>query len=504
MQQLTRVANAFRRNNSVSKTSAMALHDVVKTFDNVRHDGLVFKLQRYNLLSYMVKIINNVGKDIPRQYSRAPAVQHFTYDMPEPPEGGILSLLADNTFIVYNDRVIRALVALVPHHLEDLYQRGEDSVNIFPNSKSPKHVPSGECKNILNDTTMEWANEADYLDLIIDSRIQYVIVDEWHFEVAGKNSSKGVFGQLQSNLVEFSASPLALPNKERLVAYDVTVPFVTLKVLTIFRHPKNTQTRNIFLLPFRSTVWEALLTILVLTSMVLMASIHGKLHIMLLVKGQCILPVLGFLCQQTYKSNMSNYSFRIAMFGVTVFSFFIYQFYSSFIIGYLLVLPPKNIRSIEHLLASSLEYSIEDQSYNRDFFNRTRNPTALELLKQTFNDHQICELQEILLFPFRPLYIPVPKKSPLKEVFRVTLRRILETGLAQRLKNRFTPGKPPCVKKVFSFVQVEFSDVVSLYIFLGVAGAIALFVFIVEVVSFHTRRYLEMQNFKRRYPVWLD
>ncbi|XP_062565521.1 ionotropic receptor 75a-like, partial [Armigeres subalbatus] len=373
--------------------------------------------------------------------------------------------------------------------------------------------------------------------------LQYVIVDELHFDLVGKNSSKGVIGQVQKNLVDFSASPLGLPNIERLAAYDVTVPFVTLKVLTIFRHPKNTHTRNIFLLPFRSTVWKALLIILILTSLIFLASHHAGPQILLLFNEQCVLPVVGFLSQQTYLSKTSNPSFRIAMFAVILFSFFIYQFYSSFIIGYLLVLPPKNLRSIEHLLASSLEYSIEDQSYNRDFFNRTRNPTALELFKrkvlpnkygftnityglslvkrgshafhcdtsyaytlilESFNDHQICELQEIVLYPFRAIYIPVPKGSPLKEIFRVTLRRIMETGLGQRLKKTFAPGKPQCIRKSFSFVQVELSNVLGLYVFLGAAAGIAMTVLIAENILFSITRYMEMRKFRRLYPVWLD
>ncbi|XP_062538281.1 uncharacterized protein LOC134206570 [Armigeres subalbatus] len=139
--QLTRVTNVLRRNKFVSKTSAMALLDVEKAFDNVWHDGLVYKLQRYNLPSYLVKIINNylsartfrvsisgassnahnIVAGVPQGSILGPLLFNlFTSDMPEPPEGGILSLFADDTSIVYNGRVIRALVAKLQRGLDAL------------------------------------------------------------------------------------------------------------------------------------------------------------------------------------------------------------------------------------------------------------------------------------------------------------------------------------------------------------------------------------------------
>lgn len=200
--QLTRVTNVLRRNKFVSKTSAMALLDVEKAFDNVWHDGLVYKLQRYNLPSYLVKIINNylsartfrvsisgassnahnIVAGVPQGSILGPLLFNlFTSDMPEPPEGGILSLFADDTSIVYNGRVIRALVAKLQRGLDALTEyltswkicinAAKTQVIIFPHSKSPKLVPPGDCKIILNGTTVEWANEAGYLGLTLDSKL---------------------------------------------------------------------------------------------------------------------------------------------------------------------------------------------------------------------------------------------------------------------------------------------------------------------------------------------
>ena len=120
--QLTRVTQILRRNKSVSNTSAMALLDIEKAFDNVWHDGLVFKLQRFNFPIFLVKIIknylsnrsfqvflNNIPSDtfnvdagVPQGSLLRPVLFNiFTSDAPPLPGGGIMSMFADDTAIIY-------------------------------------------------------------------------------------------------------------------------------------------------------------------------------------------------------------------------------------------------------------------------------------------------------------------------------------------------------------------------------------------------------------------
>ena len=46
----------------------------------------------------------------------------------------------------------------------------------------------------------------------------------------------------------------------------------------------------------------------------------------------------------------------------------IYQFYSAFLVGYLLSEPSRFINTLEDLVNSDLEMGIEDIGYNYDFF----------------------------------------------------------------------------------------------------------------------------------------
>lgn len=200
--QLTRVANNLRRNKSLSKTSAMALLDVEKAFDNVWHDGLVFKLHRFNLPTYLVKIINNylsnrtfrvslqgansdplnIPAGVPQGSILGPLLYNiFTSDIPPLPENSSLSLFADDTSVVQNGRFIRTLTSRLQRDLNVLsdylinwkicINAAKTQVILFPHSKSPRLVPAEDCKITLGGTTVDWSSEADYLGLTLDSKL---------------------------------------------------------------------------------------------------------------------------------------------------------------------------------------------------------------------------------------------------------------------------------------------------------------------------------------------
>lgn len=204
--QLSRVTNILRRNKSVSKTSAMALLDVEKAFDNVWHDGLVYKLHRFGFPSYLVKIIKNylsgrtfrvslsgasanaqgISAGVPQGSILGPLLYNlFTSDMPPLPENGTLSLFADDTSVVYKGRAIRALAAKLQRGLEVLTEyltswkicinAAKTQVILFPHSNSPRLDPPEDRKITLNGTTVEWSKEAVLLGVTLDSKLIFFI-----------------------------------------------------------------------------------------------------------------------------------------------------------------------------------------------------------------------------------------------------------------------------------------------------------------------------------------
>ncbi|XP_052565965.1 uncharacterized protein LOC120415367 [Culex pipiens pallens] len=133
-----------------------------------------------------------------------------------------------------------------------------------------------------------------------------------------------------------------------------------------------------------------------------------------------------------------------------------------------------------------------DNSYGNTFIMRT------------FSDHEICELQEMSLFPPRAVHLNVPKGSPLKEIFRVTLRRLLEIGLAEYYQRKLFMKRPPCLKQNTASVQVRLEDIEDLCILLAIGASVSIAILLIEIVEFRVRRYWDIKQFAKHYTGWLD
>lgn len=79
---------------------------------------------------------------------------------------------------------------------------------------------------------------------------------------------------------------------------------------------------------------------------------------------------IGVLCQQgaEYAGKERYSGTRFGTVFLFIFSFLIIQFYSASIVGSLLMAPPKTIRTIPDLVASSLDVGMQNIVYNYDFF----------------------------------------------------------------------------------------------------------------------------------------
>lgn len=81
-----------------------------------------------------------------------------------------------------------------------------------------------------------------------------------------------------------------------------------------------------------------------------------------------LLFVFGTLCQQgsVYTPNLT--SGRIISITIILLAFLVYQFYTGYIVSYLLMASPNTINDLEDLLHSNLELGIEDTLIDRDYF----------------------------------------------------------------------------------------------------------------------------------------
>ncbi|XP_055604987.1 ionotropic receptor 75a-like [Uranotaenia lowii] len=372
--------------------------------------------------------------------------------------------------------------------------------------------------------------------------IHFLITETWQFDSLGTNSTKGIFGQLQQNLVDFSVTPVGYAS-ERIYFYQPVLEVIGGRFHTVFRHPKNHNNRDVFLRPFEPGLWVAMVGFVVAAVVVLRISSTVRLHDEHnYINYHHLLLAYGYLCQQSYAGIILNHSSRVVMITILVFAVFMFQFYSTFIVGYLLIPPTKTIKTIEQLLQSDLEYVIEEKSYNHFYFKISKDrfvqevydkkvvpgrygfvnmSTGIALVKRggfafqcdttygytwirdTFTDEEICELQEINLFPLRPMNFVVPKCSPLQGLFKVSLQRFMETGLAQYHVEKTAASRPLCTMKNFSAAQVELRDIASVFWILFLGIVVSASILAIEMSFSAVRQRLMLKKFMERRQEWV-
>ncbi|XP_053670013.1 ionotropic receptor 75a-like [Anopheles nili] len=425
---------------------------------------------------------------------------------------------------------LRAVVSTLNQHQPQSLEKHLNSVPDYPRSYH-SHMYAYQLTKLLM--------------LKLNFRVKLILAESWHLELIGTNSSLGVMGQLQTKQVDFSLSPFAILS-ERLAIFDPTIEIMRGNLYTTFRHPKARLQRSIFLLPFENAIWITLLAILACFSVTLSACFvlqqarqrQNRNEVSL-----ALLITLGILAQQGLTSvRMTLFSGKILLLAAFLMCGILLQYYSSFIIGYQLMEQPHTINTLKHLLASEMTVSIEDISYNRDFFNRTNDPVAIELyharilpnkdgfqhisagltlvkqgghafhcdiaygnhiIIETFTEKEICELHYIQLYPSRAINIPMAKGSPLKELFKLNLQIIREAGILAYQQSRYYSLQPKCIRDNLHTERVELFDILTALELLGIGAMLSVVILLAEI-GFSAIQRCWLTRFMPKDFVWLD
>uniref|UniRef100_A0A182P5M8 Uncharacterized protein n=1 Tax=Anopheles epiroticus TaxID=199890 RepID=A0A182P5M8_9DIPT len=361
------------------------------------------------------------------------------------------------------------------------------------------------------------------LQMKLNFKLTMVLTNDWRFDLIGHNSSQGVVGQVQTKLVDFAITPFAV-TAERITICDYTIEIGRGTFYTVFRHPKSLNKSNIFLLPFETSLWIGVCLIFGTIASLLALSIGclqrgrpGRSSYLDWLVEQSLLGTVGMVCQQGFHHRTITLSSnRILVLVAMASSMMLLQFYSSFIVGYQLITPPKTINTLEKLVDSSIKMAVENLSYQHDFFHRTTNPAALKLYEakilpsrygfvnltfgmqlvkqggyafhcetsygnaliiETFTEREICELQQVQLYPQRPVHLPLVKGSPLRELFKINLQLLKERGLVAYHHSRYYIPKPKCNKQSSNHAeQIYLADVRFAFLLLagGMAASVAM------------------------------
>lgn len=184
------------------------------------------------------------------------------------------------------------------------------------------------------------------------------------------------------------------------------------RILFIFRHPKSIPS-NTFTLPFRSALWYAIMGLVFCSTCIIWnifsVENHKKVRNSINIEqanedsfSNSILMMLGFIFQQGdiiildslkrpalnsftaegYSGNIVLTSSRILVAAVLLFALLVYQFYSSFIVGSLLIEAPKNIKTMKQLLNSPLSFGQDEQPYVINNFQYAQEESTVKLYKK--------------------------------------------------------------------------------------------------------------------------
>ncbi|EAT37087.1 AAEL010880-PA [Aedes aegypti] len=344
----------------------------------------------------------------------------------------------------------------------------------------------------------------------------------------------GMIGALARREVDLGGSPMFFRQERHRVVSYTTRSFIE-RPCFIFRHPRRQQTmRNPFLLPFETTIWYMMVACGAILVVVLFTSFYFEDSAEKFSKS--ILLFLGGVCQQGLSEIPHLPSGKCTSMFILIFGYLMFQYYSATIVGSLLMVPPKNIRTIRNLIDSKLTLGIEDIPYSRDYFVRTTDEDSLELyrtrvsfynpktgqneshflnaadglalvkaggyafhvavsagykiIRETFSEREVCELAEIDMFPKSAQWMVaiVQKNSPYRDVITYGLRRLNEAGIMDHQRHVWQEPKPKCVRKMApTDLIVGLDSVYSAFILLLAGALVSIGLLLIEILHHQLR-----------------
>lgn len=224
-----------------------------------------------------------------------------------------------------------------------------------------------------------------------------------------------------------------------------------------------------------------------------------------------------------------------------MFSLLIYQFYCSFIVGSLLTETPKTIKTMKQLLHSELDLALDELPYIQDIFHyntedsavqmynkiitlpspllplhkglnlvkegslafntdginaypivksmsHTHNPLPKKSTYKNFHilalltDSELCDLQEVRYAGKIPTGPGLPKKSPLRELIKIGIRKQFETGILSHIWSIWIERLPKCSHSDVDIKPVDLIHFSSVLTLLSIGMQISIYALMGELL----------------------
>ncbi|XP_068632010.1 ionotropic receptor 75a-like [Battus philenor] len=413
---------------------------------------------------------------------------------------------------------------------------------VITNNDSMGHLTDG-----INDhlDTITKANILSMMHLIefINGSKKFVFDKTWGYPQ--NNTWNGMMGYLVREEAEIGGTPMFFTTVRIPVVEFITSP-VPSRSKFVFQQPKLSYENNLFLLPFRKSVWISIGGLLVLLFIILYTvafwerkknndSKSDDAGILRASAADCALLIFGATCQQGSPVGLKDALGRIVLLILFWTVLFLYTSFSANIVA-LLQSSSSKIKTVEDLLQSRMKFGVEDNPYNRHYFATMTEPTrkalyetkiappgvtprfltmedGVEKMRQGlfafhmeigvgykfvgkyFEEGEKCSLYEIQYLQVTDPWIGVRKKSPYIELYKIGTKRLIEHGLQYRENHRWYVRRPTCSAGDGNFVSVSMFDCYPALLVLSYGTLIASALLIIEIL--YRRKDIILKKFKR-------
>ncbi|XP_068992023.1 ionotropic receptor 75a-like isoform X1 [Neodiprion pinetum] len=350
---------------------------------------------------------------------------------------------------------------------------------------------------------------------IMNATVSFETVESWGYR-ASNNTWSGMIGMLDRKEIDLGGTALFF-TKERIDVIQYISLYTPTRAKFIFRRPSLSYVSNVFVLPFRPTVWIASMVFIILVSVLLYVAWKWEWHTTpnevrekLLLSGNTarisfsdnMLIMIGAVSQQGSTFEPRRVSTRIIVLMMFIALLSLYTSYTANIVA-LLQSSTGSINTLDKLLRSSLKIGVADIVYNRYFLPTFQDPvrkaiyeqkvvpkgqkpawmsmeegvrrlrngqfafhaelgSAYKLVQETFHEDEKCGIQEIDYMNILDPLLAIQKRSPYLEIIKVGALKLRESGLQTRYITRLYSKKPTCNGHT-SFVSVGLIDVYAAF-----------------------------------------
>ncbi|XP_066254133.1 ionotropic receptor 75a-like [Euwallacea similis] len=364
----------------------------------------------------------------------------------------------------------------------------------------------------------------------INATLQLTVYDYHGYGVINKSTGKiimdGMIGDLLSEKIDIASTMYLTPY--RLNLFQPLSPIDFWSVKFFLKRPSLSYVRDIYILTLSQSVWIAtgIMTLLFffIIYLVLQWEARGEAEgqkenitrgsVRRITVSDTILLCFEALCQQGTLIEPLRFAGRLTVLLLFLLFMFIYVAYSAGIL--VLLRSTANINTLNALLESRYEVGGLNKTYIKHYFESPKSGIlrtlyvkkigsdsymdahhGLERVQEggfaffapivvsykyflkNFTNYDVCALQEISGYMYMKSYPAVPKRSGYKEIFKVWLLRLQETGIAMRAKVRVV-RKPQCNNQAGIFQSVRIFDCFYVLLIFVYGNLIAVCVLILE------------------------